>query len=282
MFHFFFDQSDYLSTIRAFEHHHHATHHFPFAILGGSPVAHGTSILYTGYIAYQDGNAVLVLDDNFLDVCQGIDHPHAPNKISVGLFINVRSTGIFIVAPQGIKDLYHGSVHAAQFIGLYGYLVLFEHTPQRVHLRHSFGANQLGFDDPVLDRAQVHGIVLLFKTFFGKNDVLINLPQTRADRGHFGYPQTGWDIVLRFLEALGYLGTCPIDVDFLFKYNRHYAQTKATDGTQLQHFRNGLNRLFDGVGDELLHFLRSQGGRRSDDLYLIIGDVRQGIDGQSG
>ena len=224
----------------------------------------------------------MVLDDNFLDVCQGIDHPHAPNKISVGLFINVRSTGIFIVAPQGIKNLHHGGVHAAQFIGLYRDLILFEHTPQRVHLRHSFGANQLGFDDPVLDRAQVHGIVLLFKTFFGKNDVLVNFPQTRADRGHFGHPQTGWDIVLRFFEALRNLCPGPINVYRFFKNYGDYAQAKAADGAQLDYFWNGLYRLFDGVSDELLHFLRSQGGRRSNDLYLIIGDIRQGINGQSG
>ena len=281
MFHFFFDQTYHFGAICPFQHHDHATHHFPFAILGGSPVAHGTPILYTGHIANQDGNAILVFDDNFLDVFQRIDHSYTPNEVGIGFFIDVRSTRIFIVPTQGIKNFHHGRVHAAQLIRLYGYLVLFEHTAQGVYLCHTFSTDQLGFDDPVLNATQLHGVVLVLKAFFRKNYVLINLPQTRADRGHFRYSQARRNVVLRFFEAFGYLSTRPIDIDLLFKYNRHYAQTKATDGTQLQHFRNGLNRLFDGVGDELLHFLCSQGGRRSDDLYLIIGDVRQGIDGQS-
>ena len=40
--------------------------------------------------------------------------------------------------------------------------------------------------------------------------------------------------------------------------------------------------MLNWISDEFFDFLRRQSGGGSDDLYLIVGDVRQCVNGQSG
>ena len=125
-----------------------------------------------------------------------------------------------------------------------------------------------------------HGVELVLETRFSEHDVLVNLAQTRADWCHFGRSETGRDDILGFFEAFGNLGPCPINVHVLLKNDGHDAQPETADRAQFDDFWNGFYRLLNRVSDEFFDFLRRQSGGGSDDLYLIVGDVRQCVNGQ--
>ncbi|MNY17690.1 hypothetical protein D3C86_1510220 [compost metagenome] len=119
---------------------------------------------------------------------------------------------------------------------------------------------------------------MVFVALFRKYDILINLPQSRAHRCHFGCAYVFRNGILCLLDAFRYLGSGPIDVYILFKNDGHDAQPETADGTQFDDFGNRLYSLFDRIGDKLLYFLRSQSRRARNDLYLVVGNVWQGID----
>lgn len=57
-------------------------------------------------------------------------------------------------------------------------------------------------------------------------------------------------------------------------------EAEAREGTHLLHVGNGRNSLLNGRGDQPLHVGRTEQGSLGDDLYLVVGDVGHGIDGQ--
>ena len=64
------------------------------------------------------------------------------------------------------------------------------------------------------------------------------------------------------------------------EYGCDLAKTIARNGSRAVEARNASQRCFDWKSDLLFDFLRRKSGCRRVDLYLHIGDVGHGINGQ--
>src|SRR5579872_1826009 len=71
-----------------------------------------------------------------------------------------------------------------------------------------------------------------------------------------------------------------IALGVILKDNRHHGKAEEGNGAHRSPLGNPVHLILHGNGDQALHLLRRVAGKEGDDLYLDIGHVRIGFDGQ--
>ena len=109
------------------------------------------------------------------------------------------------------------------------------------------------------------------------NGVLVNLAESSGDRSQANLACSAWNLLLCLFQLLAHLLTRPVNVHIVAKYERHNAQSAATDTSTLHNVGNVGKSHFKWRGYVLLNLLCAKRGSLSDDLYLIVGNIRCGI-----
>ncbi len=111
--------------VGAFQHQNHTAYRF-VPILGNGAVTHVVAEMdFLGHILYEDGNAVVVPDDDIPQVVQRACQPFATDEIGHVVPLDIRTAGVHIVFFEGFKDLGNGNFHGVEFFGVERNFVLF-------------------------------------------------------------------------------------------------------------------------------------------------------------
>jgi len=266
--------------IGALQHHGDTADTLALAIFRHGAEALGRPETDLSDVADMHRDAAPVGDDDPFDVTQFLNHTFRTDVIGPVDLLNVASSRVLVVLAQGFEDLADGEVHGVEHIGIDRHLILLEVASEAVDLDDARDAGQLALDDPVLDRAQLHGVVARLITGRHFQDILIDLAQSGRDGHQLGRAQLGRDLANNGLYLLVDQLAGIERRDILLEYDRHERQAEAGDRTDLLHVHDITHRDLDREGDQLLHFLRGKGGRDGNDLHLVVGDVGYRVDRQ--
>ena len=273
---------DDFRRVGPFEHEHHRAHHFAFLVAGHQAVAHGVAEAHVGHVAHQNRYAAAGAGPHHhaAHVFQGARQPFGADEVGHRVFVDVGPAGVLVVLLQGVVQLPDSDVVAAQALGVHGYFVLLDVAAEATHVGHAGRAQQLPAHQPVLQRAQLGGRILVFVALFGVQHILVNLAQARRDGSQLRHAGAGRNLPLGVPEALRHLVAGPVHVRLVGKHDGDHREAKAGKRAHLLHVGDGGNGLLDGKGHEPLHVRRAQRGGLGDDLHLVVGDVGHGINGQ--
>ena len=227
-----------------------------------------------------DGDAVAVGDDDLLNVVQRVDHAFGSDVVSAVDLLDVAATGVLVVAGQGLEHLADGDVERIEGIGVHGHLILLQIAAKAVNLYDAGNAGELALHYPVLDGAQLHGVVTLLVAGGYVEGVLVDFAQTGGYGHHLGGAQLSGYLACHGLnlfadELSGLQGGYALLED-----HGDQRETEAAHRANLFDIHDVAHGNLDGEGDELLHLLRGQGRGDGDYLHLVVGDVGHGIDWQ--
>ena len=207
--------------IRAFEHHGNAAHALAFAVLGHGTEAFGRTELHAADVADVYRYAAAVGHHNLLHVVQVVDHAFRTDVVGTVHLFDVAAARILVVSAQGFEHFTDGDVQRIESIGIDGYFILFQVTSETVDLHDAGNARKLPFHNPVLDGAQLHGVISVFISRSHFEDVLIDFAQTGGDGHQFGRTQFGWNFAGHHLNLFVDQLTGVQRRDAFLEHNRH-------------------------------------------------------------
>ena len=153
-----------------------------------------------GHVADEDRHPTSGLHNDVADV---VNRPHeafATNETCHVVFLDIRTTGIAIVAVQRLINLIDRHLHGFQPLGVERHLILFDASAKGVDFYNTGNHGELSLHDPVLDSTQ-----LLWRIFGGilRNErVLVDLTQARRDRPHLRRAEAFGNLRAYLLELL--------------------------------------------------------------------------------
>ena len=106
---------------------------------------------------------------------------------------------------------------------------------------------------------------------------MVNLAQSGSNRPHLGFHIIG-QIFLHLGQHLAHLRTCPVDICIVIKDEGDDRESASRDASSLLEFGDVGECHFHRSSNVLLHLLRSERRRLSDDLNLIVGNIWCGIE----
>ena len=180
---------------------------------------------------------------------------------------------------QCIIDIGNTDADGFEHIWVHSDFILLEETTHRIDFYHTLDAGKLASHNPVLDGAQIGWRVFFFVPLFRAYHVLVNLPQSRGNGGHFRRPQPIGDIAFCFFQVLPDQLPGKIYVHLFLENDRHDRQPEAGNRAYLDQLLDILEGKLNRGGDELLYLLCGQSRGNGDDLHLVVGDVGHGING---
>src|SRR5439155_11209577 len=146
---FLFHLVDDVDRADSIAHHHDPTHSFvaPFD-QGTGP--EGIADLHLGYLAHEDGNAILGAHHDVLDVAEARNEPQATHHRPGAAGLHDIATDITITAHHGIRHGGQRDVEGAQPVRVHIDLILPHHPPDAGHFGHTWYGVKLIADKPVL------------------------------------------------------------------------------------------------------------------------------------
>ncbi len=261
--------------VRAFEHHRDAQDGF-FAVVRGRALAQSAALGDGGDIPQEDRGAVFGGNNDALDIALVADDPDTPHQQALCSLDDVAAARVRVVALDRFNDFTQGHTPRQQPLRVDLYLVLLLEPALAVYLSDSWHGAKLRLDQEVLERTQFGRAALL-----GVQGVLVNLAQPRRNRGHFGRADTFGQAFPRSRELLAHELAREVQVHIVGEDDRHLGQPVLRKGAHLGYIGQPSQCYFDGKGNQLFHFGRREARNRRVDLDLIIGHVRQGVDGQA-
>ena len=266
--------------IGPFEHHGNTAHTLTLAVLGHGTEALGGSELHPADVADVYRYAAPVGHHNLLHIFQVVNHTFRADIVGPVHLLDIAAAGILVVAAQGLEHLADSDVERIEGIGIDRHLVLFQITAEAVDFDDTGNTRELPLHNPVLNGAQLHGVVTVFIARRHFEYILINLAQSGGDRHQLGRSQLGRNLARHHLNLLVDQLTGIQRGHVLLENHRHERQPETRHRANLLDIHHVAHGYLDREGNELFHLLWSQRGRHGDNLHLVVGDVGYGIDGQ--
>ncbi len=273
------DVAAHLLEVLALEHDGDACHHFALAVSRDGAEACGVAYVYVRHI--QDSHHCRA-DGAYGDVAQVVDaacHAYAAYEVLLVGLLYVAAASVGVVLLQSVEDLADGDAVGVEALRIYSHLILLHVAAPTADLRHAGRAGQLLAHYPVLYGAQVGEGVFLFVALLGPYGIVVYLAQTGGYRSHLGVGALG-KVLGSPLEHLVHLRACPVDVGIVVEDKRYHGQSAARYAAALLKARYVGKCHLNGRGDVLLHLLRPESRSLGDYLYLVVGDVGCGVEGQ--
>ena len=260
------------------EHHGDAADTLALAVARHGAEALGRAELHGAHVAHVNRDAAAVGHHDAADVVERRNHTLGADVVGAVDLLDVAAARVFVVAAQRLEDVADGDVERVEGVGVDGHLILLEVASEAVDFDDSRDARQLALDNPVLDGAQLHGVVALLVARLDVERILVDFAQTRGDGHHLGGAQLGGNLsgdgLYLFVDELPGVE----NRHALLEDHRDDRQTEARHGANLLDVHDVAHRHLDGEGDELLDLLRSERGGDGHNLHLVVGDVRHGVD----
>ena len=181
-----------------------------------------------------------------------MSQPLGADIVGRGTAVDVGPARVLVALADGLVHLVHGHPGRLQALGVQGYFVLFEQPAKAAHVGHAGRTQQLPPHYPVLNGAQLAGVVLLFVARLGPHQVLVDLAQAGGNRRQLGPPDAGRNLAFGFQQPLADLLARPVNISFIFKNDGYDREAEARERAHLLAARNGGHALLDGKGHEPL------------------------------
>ncbi len=266
--------------VGALQHQHHAAHGLALAVARHRAVAHRMPKAHFGHIAHAHRTAAARADHDVLHVLQRGDHAFATDEIDVRSFFDVAATGVGVVVLQGVEHVHQREPCTGQAARIHAHLVLFQQAAEAAHIDHPGYAQQVFAHHPILQRTQFQQVVLVLMSAVHGEGVLEDLTRTGGGRGDLRCTVTGRDLRLHLRDALRDQLPREVERYLVLEHHGDHREAAARNTAQLHHVGQVLEGLLQREGDELLHLLRGEVGRDGVHQHLVVGDVRQRVDGQ--
>ena len=229
------------------------------------------------HITYLNRCTIYGLDGDICHIFQTLHHAYAADEILVGVFLYVTSARVGVILFECIKHLAHGQIAGVEFISIDGHFILLHVASPAAHFCHARGSRELFSHNPVLDGSQLGKRIFVLITLFGSHGIMVNLAQSGSNRAHLGFHIFG-QILLHLGQHLAHLRTCPVDICIIIKNEGDDRESASRDTSTLLEFGDVGERHFYRSSNVLLHLLRSERRRLGDNLHLIVGNIRRGIE----
>ena len=264
--------------ICALEHHGYAADTLALAVACHGAETFCRSELDGPDVADVYGYAAAVCNDYLADVVQRGDHTLGTYVVCAVDLLDIAAARILVVAAQGIEYVAYGYVERVERVGIHGDLILLEIAAEAVYLDYAGYARQLALDDPVLYGTQLHGVVFVLISGSHVERILVYLAQTGGYGHHLGHAELRWDLTRDSLDL--FVDELP-RVEYrnaLLEYDRDDREPETRYGTDLLDVHDVAHGNLYGKCDELLDLLRGECRRDGYDLYLVVGNIRYGVD----
>ena len=268
---------DNLLKVFALQHDGNSGNHFALAISGNGSETGGMTQLNLRHITYLNRSAVHGLHGDICHIFQTLHHAYAADEILVGIFLYVTSARVGVILFERIKHLAHGKIAGVEFIRVDGHLILLHVATPAAYFGHARGSRELLSHNPVLDGSQLGKRIFVLVALLGAHGIMVNLAQSGSNRSHFGFRILG-QILLHLGQHLAHLRTCPVDICIIIKNESDDRESASRDTSALLEFGDVGERHFYRSSYVLLHLLRSERRRLGDNLHLIVGNIRRGIE----
>ena len=282
--HFLYPLFEHLSHhigVGPLEHHGYAADAFALAVHRHCTKTLGRTKGHPTDVADVHWHTATIGDDNLLDVLSARNHTLRAYVVGLAALFDIAAASVLVVLFERIKNIGDSQVQGWEHIGVYGNLILLHIAAETVYLHNTGYARELAFHNPVLYGAQFHGIILVLVGIVHPQYVLVYLSQPRRDRHKFRSAELRRYLASHGLNLFVDELACLKGRYVLLEDHRHERQPEARHGANLHDVHDVAHGNLDRHGYELLHLLRSQCRRHGHNLYLIVGNVRNCINGQS-
>jgi hypothetical protein len=187
--------------------------------------------------------------------------------------LDVAAARVARPALDAFEDLLQRQAVGDETRGIHDDLVLLREPAPDVHLRDAGDGAQARCDIPVEDGPPLHG-----RETFALDGEHVDLAEPGGDGPHLGITEAWRDRLASLREPLVHELAGEVDVHVVLEHDRDGRETVAGDRPDLHQVGQPVHRRFDGVGHELLHLHRAEGGGLREHLHLDVRDVRDGVD----
>jgi len=267
------------AAVGALEHHDDAEDGFAAAVAGGGALAEFAAQADAAERAEQDGRAGVGGDGDVFEVGEGGDEADAAEETLLAAALEVAAADVLVIAFEGLDDVADRDAVGDEEGRVEEDLVLFLETAVGVDLDDAFELAEAGFDEPVEERAELHGAVLFAGLGRGLEGELDDFAEAGGDRGEFGGESFG-ELALGLDEALEGLAAGLGEGVAVLEDDGDLGEAELGDGADVLLVGEAGEGGLDGGGDVLLDFEGREGGGFGVDLDLVIGEVGDGVDGE--
>ena len=271
------DVPDHLAGILADQHHHGAGDDLPLAVHGDDAVAERRTDPDVRHPAQQRRGAVVVDGQHGVgDVLGVLELGLAADDDLLAVALDVAAAHVGVVLLEGGQHLAQRQLEPRHLPRVEHHLVLLDLAPHRVDLDDAGDGAQPVGDDPVEQRAQLHGPVAIRLQI-----ELVDLAEAGRDGRQLGAAVAGRDVGLGELEPLGDELAREPDVAVVAEHQGHRRQAGLADRTDLAQAGDAVHRGLDRIGEVLLDLGGGESGRGGQDGDLDVGDVGDRVDRQA-
>ena len=134
-------------------------------------------------------HTIAVGHNNLLDILDFRNHALRADIVCPAFFLDIAGSCVLVVLAECLKHVANGQLLGSQHIWVDGYLILFEVASETVYFYNARNTRQLPAHNPVLNGAQLHGIIFLGVCLIHLQYILVDFPQTCSDGHHLGCTQ---------------------------------------------------------------------------------------------
>ena len=183
------------------------------------------------------------------------------NEEHAAAAVDDAAADVLVVGADGLGRTIEGEAVLGELRGVDPHLILAFESAPRIHLGHALHLPHLRSNDPVVNGAQVRGVVP-----FARHDVVEDFAEARGDRPHFG-PLLALRQSHR-TQPLVHELPGEINVRSVFKNHNDLGEAELRDRPQLRDLGYAVEGLFDGECDLLFDFGGAERGHDGVDLNL--------------
>src|SRR5271166_4642775 len=219
-------------------------------------------------ITHANRGAVLRLQYGFADIEGRVHQPYGPDIEGLRPVLNEAPSGVHIVVCQRLLHLRNAQAVLHQAVRIELHLVLARDTPKAADIDHVRNRLELFFDQPVLDRFQLHRVVERIRT---RQREKINLAdgtvigtELRAQVRRQAYLR---EFLQRLLAAQQIVG-------LFIEDQCDRGESEFRNRAQMRQMGDAVHLRLDRNRDLLLYFFGGSSGPLGDDVDVSIGNIR--------
>ena len=203
-----------------------------------------------------------------------LDQPEAADHRPGAARLDHVAADVAVASHDGVDDRRERDAERAQPVRIHVDLVLPNDAADAGHLRDAGHGIELVADEPVLERAQLLQRVAL---------ALHRVPEDVADPGgvrperrhHPRRQRLGKEI-----QALEHTRAGEVEVHRVLEDHVDHREAEGGGGADHPHARQSLEAHRERIRDLVLHFLRRAARPVGEHDHLVVGQVRDGVDGR--
>ena len=277
------DRFHYPTRIPAAEHEDGPGDDFTLAIEHGGAMANRMADADFRHIAHEDRRAARLLHDDGLDIVQCLDQAESADDRPFRMTFEHIAARIRIVLRDGVVDLVQRQVVLSQLGWIDQHLILLHESAQRVHVNDARDSLEQRTQHPILERPLFRQLrcydgrigILRARPF---HVVLIDFTESCAHRcQHRLHPFR--QSFFRRDHSLEHQLAGEVNIDVVLKHDRHLRECEFRERADLRQAGQSGHLKLERIGDEPLDFDRRPPWRVREHLYLDIGDVGIGVNG---